>query len=204
MNAPINKLFFTIIILLAAPTVFAAAYKPSTQRAQAQYLSTQASEVEDTCPGNDIFNQFTCSKEQTPGFECFDVYRVQGDPIDSERYTLLDQTITVENASPEPLCTFDDMTCESFLKALNYNLDFSWFIANFPSSSFPQCGLTYSCTRIVCLKPLAVNQDGTPSSTQLSCVFKRNQIYFLGTTVTCQDKDAPFPKKSAKPAGTAD
>ena len=166
-------------------------YKPYTQREPAQYLSTDAAAVEDTCPGNDIINRFTCTKEQAPGFQCFDVYRVQGDPLDSERYTLLDQTISEENTTAEPLCTFDTLTCADFLKALNYNLDFSWFIANFPSSSFPQCGLTYSCTRIACLKPLDPAPNGAPRSQKLSCVFKKNQIFFLGTPLVCQDKNAP-------------
>ena len=167
-------------------------YKPQTLRQTPQYLSTDPALVEDTCPGNDIFQRFTCTKKQAPGFSCFDVYRVQGDPIDAERYTLLDQTLTVENTSAEPLCTFnDEMTCENFLKSLNFNLDFSWFIANFPSSSFPQCGKTYSCTRIACLKPLSPAPDGSPRAQKISCVFKKNQIYFLGTEITCQNKNAP-------------
>ena len=193
-----NPLFCLLLLLIttAAPC-HDKPYKPVTQRAPAQYLSTESSAVEDTCPGNDIFNQFFCTKEQAPGFTCYDVYRVQGDPLDAERYTLLDQTLTEENSSAEPLCTFDTLTCDAFLKALNYNLDFSWFIANFPSSSFPQCGLTYSCTRIACLKPLPPAQDGSPRSQKLSCVFKKNQVFFLGTQITCQDKNAP-----AAPSGT--
>ena len=179
-------------------------YKPHTQRAQAQYLSTESFGVEDTCPGHDIFNQFVCTKAQLPGFTCFDVYRVQGDPLDNERYTLLDQTLTEENTSAEPLCTFENLTCADFLKTLNYNLDFSWFIANFPSSSFPECGETYSCTRIACLKPLEPAPDGTPRSQKLSCVFKKNQFFFLGTPITCEDKNAPAPKKkTALPADAA-
>ena len=177
-------------------------YKPVTQRATAQYLSTESTAVEDTCPGNDIFNQFFCTKEQAPGFACYDVYRVQGDPLDNERYTLLDQTLSEENSSAEPLCSFDTLTCDAFLKALNYNLDFSWFIANFPSSSFPQCGLTYSCTRIACLKPLAPAQDGSPRSQKLSCVFKKNQIFFLGTPITCQDKNTPAVPAAAATGST--
>ncbi|MBO5911451.1 MAG: hypothetical protein J6Q05_04605, partial [Elusimicrobiaceae bacterium] len=69
-------------------------YKPRTVRAQAQYLTTDALKVTDTCPGADIINPFTCTKEQPAGFTCFDVYRVQGDPIDKDRYTLLDETLT--------------------------------------------------------------------------------------------------------------
>lgn len=190
-------------LLTSSVALANSSYKPHTQREQAQYLSTQPSAVEDTCPGNDIFNQFTCTKEQAPGFECFDVYRVQGDPIDADRYTLLDQSLTEENSSPEPLCTFDNLTCEDFLKALNYNLDFSWFIADFPSSSFPQCGLTYSCTRIVCLKPLPLLKDNEPRSQQLSCVFKKNQTFFLGTPLSCQDKNTSAKKQKTPAAATA-
>ena len=185
-----------VCVLFLAASVFptqAAAknYKPLTERGTAQYLSTDASAVEDTCPGNNIISTFTCTKEQPAGFTCYDVYRMQGDPIDRERYTLLDETRSEENTTAEPLCTFDTLTCAAFLEALNYNLDFSWFIANFPSSSFPQCGLTYSCTRIACLKPLPPAQDGSPRAQKLSCVFKKNQTFFLGTPVTCQDKNAP-------------
>lgn len=198
--------FFVVLMtgclgLLGLPAAAQKAPKIYTQRGPAQYLSTDALAVEDTCPGQDIVNQFSCTKEQAPGFHCFDVYRVQGDPVDRERYTLLDQTITQENVSAQPLCNIDALTCESFLASLNYNLDFSWFIANFPSSSFPECGLTYSCTRIACLKPLPPAEDGSPRSQKLSCVFKKNQIFFLGAPVTCQDKKQPAPAaKSPQPA----
>ena len=168
----------------------ARAYKPTTVRQAAQYLSTDQSAVQDTCPGEDIFNPFTCTKQQPAGFSCFDVYRVQGDPINTERYTLLNQTLTTEQTSAEPLCTFEELTCENFLAALNYNLDFSWFISNFPSSSFPQCGETYSCTRIACLKPAPGSTAQNPVSQKLSCVFKKNQTFFLGTQITCQDKNS--------------
>ena len=178
-------------------------YKPHTQRAAAQYLSTESFAVEDTCPGNDIFNQFVCTKAQAPGFTCYDVFQVQGDPMDNERYTLLDQTLTTEDTSAEPLCTFDNLTCADFLKTLKYNLDFSWFIADFPSSSFPECGLTYSCTRIACLKPLPPATDGTPRSQKLSCVFKKNQFFFLGTPLTCQDKNTPVPTPASNSSAPA-
>jgi hypothetical protein len=178
-------------LLLTGACTAVKADKRYTQRAPAQYLSTDPAAVEDTCPGNDIISRFTCTREQAAGFQCFDVYRVQGDPLDSERYTLLDQTLTEENSTAEPLCTFATLTCADFLKALNYNLDFSWFIDNFPSSSFPQCGLTYSCTRIACLKPLEPAPDGSPRSQKLACVFKKNQIFFLGTPLVCQDTNAP-------------
>ena len=177
-----------IFLCLLATCVLAATYKPITQRQTAQYLSTDGAAVQDTCPGNDIDRPFTCTKEQKPGYTCFDVYRVQGDPVDTERYTLLNQTLTVENSSADPLCPMDALTCESFLVALKYTLDFSWFIANFPSSSFPHCAETYSCTRIACLKPLAPLADGTPQAQKLSCVFKKNQIFFLGAWISCQDK----------------
>ena len=168
-----------------------AVYKPQTVRQTPQYLTTDPALVEDTCPGHDILKRFTCTKNQAPGYSCYDVYMVQGDPIAAERYTLLDQTITIENSSAEPLCTFEgEMTCDNFLAALNYNLDFSWFISNFPSSSFPQCGETYSCTRIACLRPLAPAEDGSNRSEKLSCVFKKNQIFFLGAELSCQDKNA--------------
>ena len=177
-------------LLLACSCLLAASYKPVTVRQQAQYLSTEATTVEDTCPGQNIFEQFTCTKQDSPGYSCFDVYRVQGDPIDKERYTLLDQTLTTEQTSAEPLCTFKELTCDTFLKTLNYNLDFSWFISNFPSSSFPECGETYSCTRIACLLPAEGSTPQNPVSTKLSCVFKKNQTFFLGTPVTCQNKNA--------------
>ena len=182
------------LTLLCVCSLTASTYKPVTVRGQAQYLTTQASSVEDTCPGQDIFGQFTCTKEQTPGYTCFDAYRVQGDPVDKERYELLDQTITEEQTPAEPLCTFEQLTCEHFLAALNYNLDFSWFISNFPSSSFPECGETYSCTRIACLIPQPGSTQEAPVSKKLSCVFKRNQTYFLGSQITCQDKKAKLNK----------
>lgn len=185
------KRFFLILLSAAC---LAAAYKPVTLRQQAQYLSTEASKVEDTCPGQDIFQPFSCSAATPSGYTCFDVYRVQGDPIPNERYTQLDQTISVEASSAEPLCPFEELTCENFLSSLKYNLDFSWFISNFPSSSFPQCGETYSCTRIACLRPLPALPDGTPQAQKLSCVFKKNQTFFLGAQVTCQNKKSASAK----------
>lgn len=178
-----------ILLLVLSVVCLAATYKPITVRQEAQYLSTDAAGVEDSCPGHDIFQSFSCTRKDAPGYTCFDVYQVAGDPIDKERYTLLNQTLSVEAVSAEPLCTFDTLTCENFLAELNYNLDFSWFITNFPSSSFPECGLTYSCTRIACLRPLPALPDGTPQAQKLSCVFKKNQTFFLGAQVTCQDKN---------------
>lgn len=177
-----------ILTALALMCLGAVSYKPITVRQNPQYLSTQAGAVEDTCPGNDIFNPFTCTKQQAPGYTCFDVQRLQGDPIPTERYTLLDETLTTENTSAEPLCTFKTLSCDDFLKALNYNLDFSWFIANFPSSSFPQCRETYSCTRIACLVPTKESTDSNPVSNKLSCVFRKNQTFFVGAEITCQNK----------------
>ena len=177
-------------ISLGATAADVKPYKPRTVRAPAQYLSTDALAVTDTCPGGDIIAPFTCTKEQAPGFTCFDVYRVEGDPMDKERYTLLDQTLTTEDTTAEPKCNFSgELTCEHFLQTLKYNLDFSWFITNFPSSSFPECGKTYTCTRIACWKPLQNTTDGAPQAQKLACVFKKNQIYFLGSQITCQDKN---------------
>lgn len=180
-----------LICLLASVTAWGqnAPYKPVTQRAPAQYLSTDEYAVEDTCPGHNILKQFSCTKDTPPGYKCFDVYLVEGDPVDAERYTLLNQTLTEENVSAEPQCNFTGLTCDNFLRQLRYNLAFSWYIDNFPSSSFPQCGETYACTRISCLNPLPDAPDGTPRSQKLSCVFKKNQIFFLGAQVTCQNKN---------------
>ncbi len=166
-------------------------YKPHTVRAQAQYLTTDALKVTDTCPRADVINPFTCTKDQAPGFTCFDVYRVEGDPMDKDRYTLLDQAISTEDTTAEPKCNFTgELTCENFLQALKYNLDFSWFITNFPSSSFPECGKTYTCTRIACWQTMEDTSYGAPQAKKLACVFKKNQIYFLGSQITCQDKNA--------------
>ena len=200
MKQFLSRLFTIAACLCAAAAAAETGYKPQTVRQTPQYLSTDPAEVEDTCPGHDILKRFDCTKNNLPGYSCFDVYMVQGDPVDAERYTLLDQTVTAEPGTAEPRCTFEgEMTCDNFLKELNYNLDFSWFITNFPSSSFPQCGETYSCTRIACLKPAADAPDGSPRAQKLSCVFKKNQIFFLGAQITCRDKNAapktPGPQK---------
>ncbi len=180
---------------LAVCCLAATFYKPTTLRQPAQYLTTDASSVEDTCPGQDIFTPFTCTKQTPSGYTCFDVYQVQGDPIAKERYTLLNQTLTTQPTSPEPRCPFTTLTCAHFLEALAYNLDFSWFITNFPSSSFPACAETYSCTRIACLFPDPASTPQNPVSQKLSCVFKKNQTFFLGANVTCQDKKTARPGK---------
>ena len=184
-------IFLLIVCLLGAVSgVAQKTYKPKTVRAQAQYLTTDALKVTDTCPGGDIINPFTCTKDQPAGFKCFDVYRVQGDPIDKDRYTLLDEKLTTEDTTAEPKCNFTgNLTCDNFLQALKYNLDFSWFIANFPSSAFPECAQTYTCTRIACWKTLEDTSYGAPQAKKLSCVFKKNQIYFLGAQITCENKN---------------
>lgn len=187
-----------LLILLLGTFAYGAEqkpYKPKTVRAQAQYLTTDTLKVTDTCPGADIINPFTCTKDQPAGFSCFDVYRVQGDPMDKDRYTLLDETVTTQDTTAEPKCNFTGpLTCENFLQSLKYNLDFSWFIANFPSSAFEQCAQTYTCTRIACWQALADTSYGAPQAKKLSCVFKKNQIYFLGAQVTCENKNAPAKK----------
>lgn len=170
-------------------------YKPRTVRAQAQYLTTDALKVTDTCPGGDIINPFSCTKDQPAGYTCFDVYRVQGDPMDKDRYTLLDETLSTEDTTAEPKCNFTgDLTCDNFLQSLKYNLDFSWFITNFPSSAFPQCAQTYTCTRIACWQTLQDTSYGAPQAKKLSCVYKKNQIYFLGSQITCEDKNVSTKK----------
>lgn len=160
-----------------------------TLRGEAQYLSTQQTSLKDTCPGNDIFASFSCSSKQPNGFSCFDVYQVEGDPILTERYTLLEETITTQNNTAEPACNFEgELTCSNFLTSLKYNLDFSWFITNFPSSSFPQCDKTYTCTRVACWRQLSPNGAEEEQSQKLICVFKKEQSFFLGAQITCQDK----------------
>lgn len=189
-------LWVCFLMALCSPLSARADYKPQTVREPAVYLSTDESAVEDSCPQHDIFNQFYCTKETAEGFSCFDVYRVQGDPVDKDRYTLLDETVSAENTTAEPACNFSgELNCQNFLQSLKYNLDFSWFITNFPSSSFPECGKTYTCTRIACWQPFTDPQDENVQSKKLTCVFKKNQIYFLGSQITCQNKNAP--KKTA-------
>lgn len=181
-----------IFLLLVSTAAWAqnAPYKPVTLRAPAQYLSTDEYAVEDTCPGHNILKQFSCNKNTPDGYTCFDVYMAEGDPVDSERYTLLNQSVSEVPESAQPQCPFEPLNCAAFLRTLRYNLNFSWFIDNFPSSSFPQCAETYSCTRISCLAPLPDAADGSPRAQKLSCVFKKNQIFFLGAQVTCKDKTA--------------
>lgn len=160
-------------------------YKMQTERQEAYYLSIDAEKVQDTCPGNDILKQYTCSKEQADGFTCFDVYVVQGRPANVQEYTLLQETVNKQALSPQPRCPEGMQPhCDSFLKALNYNLEFSWYLVDFPSSSFPQCRETYDCKRIDCYQPTEVETE----STLISCVYKRNQIFFVGSDITCRQK----------------
>lgn len=155
-----------------------------TQREKPYYLTTQANQVQDTCPGKDILKQYTCSNEVPDGLTCFDVYMVEGSPVPSQRYTLLQQTVQPQDVSAQPLCPANmKPDCTSFLQALDYNLEFSWYLANFPTSSFEQCRETYDCKRIDCYLP--ASQATTPSSTLISCVFKKNQLFFVGSEITC-------------------
>ena len=157
-----------------------------TQREKPYYLSTDANKVEDTCPGHDILKPYVCTAQQPDGFSCFDVYMVQGSPTEKERYTLLQQVTEVQPVTPQPQCPNNmQPTCESFLQALNYNLEFSWYLVNFPSSSFEQCRETYDCKRIDCYIP-HVAEEKQKTSTLVSCVYKRNQIFFVGSQITCQ------------------
>lgn len=160
-------------------------YRVSTEREKPYYLTTDAEKVEDTCPGHDILKQYTCTKDRSDGFSCFDVYMAQGSPVNEQRYTLLSQTVEKQPVSAQPRCPVMEPTCASFLQALNYNLEFSWYLVNFPSSSFPQCRETYDCKRIDCYlppDPALENKDAT----LVSCVYKRNQIFFVGSEVTCR------------------
>lgn len=189
-----KKLFFALLVAAglcmpaaAQNTTAKPAGKLKTVRAAAQYLTTNPDEVSDTCPGNDILHPFTCTKAQADGYTCFDVSMVQGDPIPAQRYELLQQTLQPQEVTPQPLCPFKERSCAAFLESLNYNLDFSWFISNFPSSSFPQCAETYSCTRIACFFAPDESKKQT-ASVQLSCVYKKNQLFFVGSQITCQYK----------------
>jgi len=182
-------LFLLLFCTFIAPSANAKIRKVFTLRAKPEYLSTDLTAIADTCPGNNIFAPFSCTAKQPNGFTCFDVYQVEGDPIPTQRYTLLDQSVTVENNTAEPACNFEgELTCNNFLTALKYNLDFSWFITNFPSSSFPQCSQTYTCTRIACWRKLPPTETGEQQSQKLMCVYKKEQTFFVGTQVTCQDK----------------
>lgn len=156
-----------------------------TQRQTPYYLSTVPEKVEDTCPGHDILKQYNCSA-QDGGLDCFDVYMVQGRPVNEESYTLIQQQITPQNTQSQPLCPADVTDCASFLKALNYNLEFSWYLVNFPSSSFEQCRETYDCKRIDCSRSPVQTDAGAVVSDLISCVYKKNQLFFVGSDISCQ------------------
>ncbi len=159
-------------------------YRVRTERETPYYLSTEAEQVKDTCPDGDIMTQYQCKRKEEDGFSCFDVYMVQGRPANTQEYTLLQQRVERQNVSPQPQCPANmQPDCASFLKALNYNLEFSWYLVDFPSSSFPQCRETYDCKRIDCYLPAA---DAEHSSTLVSCVYKRNQRFFVGSQITCR------------------
>ncbi len=162
-----------------------ARYRVTTERETPYYLGTDAEKVEDTCPGHDILKQYACSRKQEDGFSCFDVYLAQGSPVTTQRYSLLQERIERQPVSPQPQCPAMEPTCEAFLQALNYNLEFSWYLVNFPTSSFPQCRETYDCKRIDCYLP-PNPASGVKDSTLVSCVYKRNQLFFVGSEVTCR------------------
>lgn len=158
-------------------------YRVSTERETAYYLGTDAEKVEDTCPGNNILTQYNCTRKQENGYTCFDVYMAQGRPLNTQEYTLLQERVEKQAVTPQPQCPAMEPTCDAFLKALNYNLEFSWYLVNFPTSSFPQCRETYDCKRIDCYLPPA---EGEKEATLVSCVYKRNQVFFVGSQVTCR------------------
>ena len=160
-------------------------YRVSTERETAYYLGTDAQEVEDTCPENNIMTQYRCTRKQADGYTCFDVYMAQGSPANTQRYSLLQERIERQSVTPQPQCPAMEPTCDAFLQALNYNLEFSWYLVNFPTSSFPQCQETYDCKRIDCYLP-PDSQKGEKDSTLVSCVFKRNQVFFVGAQITCR------------------
>ncbi len=156
-----------------------------TQRAKPYYLTADPEQVQDTCPGHDILKQYTCPEQVPAGMTCFDVYMVQGSPVPQQRYTLLRQTVETQPVSAQPQCPTEVTDCDSFLKALDYNLEFSWYVANFPSSSFPQCRETYDCKRVDCYQPLP-SREGSDQSNLISCVYKKNQLFFVGSEISCQ------------------
>lgn len=185
---------FLCLLLLTAACASApqgagrAEYKIQTIRQTPYYLSADAAKVQDTCPKQDILRQYSCGKDQADGFECFDVYMAQGSPVNDQRYTLLSQTVQNRTVSPQPPCPAAmEPDCEAFLRALNYNLEFSWYLVNFPTSSFEQCRETYDCKRIDCYIPASSGAgQNTEQSTLVSCVYKRNQVFFVGSQVTCR------------------
>jgi len=106
--------------------------------------------------------------------------------VPEQQYTLLKETIETQPVTAQPECPKDVNNCATFLKALNYNTEFSWYVVNFPSSSFPQCRETYDCRRIDCYQPISTSIDKNLQSTLISCVYKKNQLFFVGSEITCQ------------------
>lgn len=157
-----------------------------TQRQEPYYLTTDPEKVEDTCPRHDILKQYNCSAEDRSGATCFDVYMVQGRPVREENYTLLQEEIVQQQMPSQPACPAEVTDCASFLKALDYNLEFSWYLVNFPTSSFEQCRETYDCKRIDCSLATETTTEQTNESTLISCVYKKNQLFFVGSEITCQ------------------
>ncbi len=184
-------LYLISIVVLAAgcaTDIGQESYRVHTEREKPYYLGSNAEEVTDTCPGGDILKQYSCTKDDADGLECFDVYMVQGSPVNEQKYTLLQQTVEKKPVTPEPACPkLEQADCASFLKALNYNLEFSWYLVNFPSSSFEECRETYDCKRVDCFVP-PDTAAGETDSTLISCVYKRNQLFFVGSAITCQHK----------------
>lgn len=159
-------------------------YHVTTEREKPYYLSADPEKVEDTCPGHDIMKQYTCTTKDVDGLSCLDVYMVQGSPIPQERYRLLQETVTPQAVSAEPACPAQVRDCDSFLKSLDGNLEFSWYLVNFPSSSFEECRETYDCKRIDCYQTITAEEEN-PSSLLVSCVYKKNQLFFVGSEITC-------------------
>ena len=180
-------LFVCLLLAACAETGLkpaAVRWRVVSERETPYYLTTDADKVEDTCPGNDILKQYDCPRKIEEDFTCFDVYLAQGSPVNKQRYNLLQERIERQAVSPQPQCPAMEATCDAFLQALNYNLEFSWYLVNFPTSSFPQCRETYDCKRIDCYLPPKPEQ-GIKESTLVSCVYKRNQLFFVGSEVSC-------------------
>lgn len=182
------SLFLLVLLCACAggnPHNEAARYRVNTDREKPYYLSADPEKVEDTCPGHDIIKQYNCTADDVDGLSCLDVYMVQGSPVPQERYRLLQETIEPQTVSAEPACPAQVHDCNTFLNALDGNLEFSWYVVNFPSSSFEACRETYDCKRIDCYRATEV-AEGENASLLISCVYKKNQIFFVGSDITCQ------------------
>ena len=179
------SLFYLCLLCACALPDTGVSSRVQTMREKPYYLSTEPEKVEDTCPGHDIIKQYAC-RAQDNGLSCFDVYMVEGRPVNAESYTLLQQNITAQDTASQAACPSGVTDCNSFLKAVNYNLDFSWYLVNFPTSSFEQCRETYDCKRIDCSAPAAQNTSQQNATSLISCVYKKNQLFFVGSQITCQ------------------